>query len=172
MQSEPEPFDEEQLQATGDSDSSDSYTQSVASSMDVENAIKKAEKSLQDSDNVLNTSQNGFLGFSDVEASRNKKETSQTKCSNFSEGSSNRNRLHGNKTNISSQILPECTRFMYIQPTDVNVSLKKFNPFGLKKSLEVIAGGSIKSAKFCRTGSLLVETSSFDQSKKIFSAKK
>src|SRR5215469_1632995 len=100
-----------------------------------------------------------------------KKETSQTKCSNFSEGFSNRNKLHGNKANISSQILPECTRFMYIQPTDVNVSLKKFNPFGLKKSLKVIAGGSIKSAKFCGTGSLLVETSSFDQSKKIFSAK-
>src|SRR5215469_10227362 len=131
-----------------DTQSSDSFSElNKALPISDSNLISLSEReSLKKTASTL-PSKNNFIGFKTMNAHSN------------------------NSTRINPNNLPECTRFMYIQPQDDNVSLKKYNPFGIKKSLEVIADGSIKSARFCRSGSLLVETHNFEQSKKIFHAK-
>src|SRR5215469_11306065 len=79
----------------------------------------------------LDTSRNAFSGFSDVD------ETPQRRNNNT------RNRTCNKSLPLPR--LPKCTRFIFVQPSDTKVFFKRYNPFGLKKSLETIAGGAIKA---------------------------
>src|ERR1700755_2990017 len=92
-----------------------------------------------------------FLGFPD----NNKRKR------NVASGSSLRQ--------VAQNAIPEYVRFLYITNVDSSQTLKRLNPFLLRKAVEGASGGALKSARFCKTGSLLVETYSAKQTKRLLS---
>lgn len=80
----------------------------------------------------------------------------------------------GNLDNVLNNKQPEnidYVRFLYLQTVDSNQVLKKINPFVLRLAIENITGGPIKTARYCRSGSLLLETCNKIQTRRLLQAK-
>lgn len=67
--------------------------------------------------------------------------------------------------------VPNYVRFLYLQTKNPTQILRKINPFVLRQAVELISDGPIKSARYCKSGSLLIETFSNVQTKKLLNAK-
>ncbi|KAL7638474.1 UNVERIFIED_CONTAM: hypothetical protein RMT77_011044 [Armadillidium vulgare] len=151
--------------------SGDSISTDISGSMDdIQGIIQQADVNLkqqltknstrQKTQKVRENIQNDFQGFKLIQ-----------KDSLSSDKAMQRSGTHTINKKVDYSVVPEYIRFLYIQSTEENVDLKKIHPFGLKKGIELITDGPIKSAKFCRSGSLLIETYNYNQTKKFAVAK-